>query len=84
MLFIGEDVDYSNKGVETLNCITDGDEMKIGFNSRFLSEMLSNMSDGDVRLSMSAPNQAGILTPLKENSENEETLMLVMPVMLIK
>lgn len=84
IILVGEDVDYSNKGIETLNCITDGDEMKIGFNSRFLSEMLSNMSDGDVRFSMSAPNRAGILTPLKENSENEETLMLVMPVLLNK
>ena len=84
IILVGEDADYSNKGIETLNCITDGDEMKIGFNSRFLSEMLSNMFDGDVRLSMSAPNRAGILAPLKENSENEETLMLVMPVLLNK
>jgi DNA polymerase-3 subunit beta len=82
IVLVGEDVDYSNKGVETLMCSTDGDDLKIGFNSRFLSEMLSNMSDGDIKLSMSAPNRAGILTPIKENSEFEETLMLVMPVML--
>ena len=81
---IGEDVDYSNKGIETIQCATDGEEMKIGFNSRFLNEMISNMSDGDVKLSMSMPNRAGILTPIKENSEFEETLMLVMPVMLNK
>lgn len=79
---VGEDVDYSNKGVETLPCVGDGDDMKIGFNSRFLSEMLSNIPDGKVKLSMSAPNRAGILTPIEEESEHEETLMLVMPVML--
>lgn len=77
-----EDVDYSNKGVETLMCVTDGEDIKIGFNSRFLTEMLSNMTDEQVKISMSAPNRAGILQPLKEASEDEETLMLVMPVML--
>ena len=84
IVLFGEDVDYSNKGVETLKCSTYGDDLKIGFNSRFLSEMLSNMSDGDIKLSMSAPNRAGILTPIKENSEFEETLMLVMPVLISK
>ena len=78
----GEDVDYSNKGVETLMCVTDGDDIKIGFNSRFLTEMLSNMTDDEVKLSISAPNRAGILQPLEEASQNEETLMLCMPVML--
>jgi DNA polymerase-3 subunit beta len=31
---------------------------------------------------MSAPNRAGIILPLDSQDENEETLMLVMPVML--
>lgn len=77
-----EDKDYSNKGVETLFCQTDGDDMKIGFNSKFLLEILSNSKEGDIKLSMSQPNRAGIITPTQEDSEYEETLMLVMPVML--
>ena len=56
--------------------------MQIGFNSRILIEMLSNLSSEEVKLELSLPNRAGILTPTKSDSENEEITMLVMPVML--
>lgn len=56
--------------------------MEIGFNSRFLIEMLSNLDTDEVNIEMSAPNRAGILTPATGNDENEQVLMLVMPVML--
>jgi len=77
-----EDIDFSNKADERLNCDYQGDDMQIGFNSRFLSEMLSNLSSNEVLIEMSLPNRAGILTPIDGTDEGEEITMLVMPVML--
>ncbi|GAA4231506.1 DNA polymerase III subunit beta [Postechiella marina] len=77
-----EDIDYSNKAEERLTCDYQGDDMQIGFNSRFLTEMLNNLSATDVQLEMSMPNRAGILTPIDGLDEGEHITMLVMPVML--
>ncbi|HBY70163.1 MAG TPA: DNA polymerase III subunit beta [Flavobacteriaceae bacterium] len=77
-----EDVDYSNKAEERLTCDYQGDDMQIGFNSRFLTEMLNNLTSDDVSLEMSLPNRAGILTPVDGLDEGERVTMLVMPVML--
>jgi DNA polymerase-3 subunit beta len=77
-----EDVDYSNKAEERLTCDYQGDDMQIGFNSRFLTEMLNNLSATDVSLEMSMPNRAGILTPVDGLDDGEHITMLVMPVML--
>jgi len=77
-----EDVDYSNKADERLNCEYQGDDMQIGFNSRFLTEMLTNLNANDILIEMSLPNRAGILTPIDGIEEGEEITMLVMPVML--
>ncbi len=77
-----EDIDYSNKAEERLTCSYQGDDMQIGFNSRFLTEMLNNLTSDDVALEMSLPNRAGILTPADGLDEGETVTMLVMPVML--
>ena len=77
-----EDIDYSNKAEERLTCDYQGDDMQIGFNSRFLTEMLNNLSADEVQLEMSLPNRAGILTPIDGLDEGEQVTMLVMPVML--
>ena len=77
-----EDIDYSNKAEERLTCDYQGDDIQIGFNSRFLSEMLSNITADDVQLEMSLPNRAGILTPVDGLDQGEQVTMLVMPVML--
>ena len=77
-----EDIDYSNKAEERLTCDYQGDDMQIGFNSRFLTEMLNNLTSDDVQLEMSLPNRAGILTPVDGLDEGEQVTMLVMPVML--
>jgi DNA polymerase-3 subunit beta len=77
-----EDIDYSNKAEERLTCDYQGDDMQIGFNSRFLTEMLNNLTSDDVQLEMSMPNRAGILTPIDGLDEGEQVTMLVMPVML--
>lgn len=79
---LGEDKDYSNKGTEVLTCIGDGDDLTIGFNSKFLIEMLNSLSCEKVKLEMSQPNRAGILRPSVTDNEHEEITMLVMPVMI--
>ena len=82
LIISAEDLDYSNKAEERLNCNYNGDDIEIGFNSRFLTEMLSNLSSEEVKLELSLPNRAGILTPTKSDSDAEQVTMLVMPVML--
>ena len=77
-----EDIDYSNKAEERLTCSFQGDDMQIGFNARFLTEMLSNLSSDEIQLELSLPNRAGIITPVDGLNEGEQVTMLVMPVML--
>ncbi len=77
-----EDLDFANEANERLSCQFDGEDMEIGFNARFLSEMLSNLGSENVTVEMSAPNRAGILFPTEKENASEEILMLVMPVML--
>ncbi|MCK9219607.1 MAG: DNA polymerase III subunit beta [Bacteroidales bacterium] len=84
LLLSAEDVDFSNEARERLSCAYEGEDMEIGFNSKFLLEMLNNIDTDEIRLEMSAPNRAGILTPVNNENKEEDILMLVMPVMLNK
>ena len=77
-----EDLDFSNEANERLTCNYDGSDLEIGFNSRFIVEMLNNLDSDEVKLSMSEPSRAGILTPVSGDNDKEDILMLVMPVML--
>ena len=77
-----EDLDFANEANEKLTCDYQGEEITIGFNSRFLLDMLNNIGTEHVVLEMSAPNRAGILLPGETGEVGEDILMLVMPVML--
>ena len=77
-----EDLDFSNEANERLTCSYEGDDMEIAFNSRFLMEMLNNVETSEVKLAMSEPSRAGLIMPVVNDNENEDLLMLVMPVML--
>ena len=77
-----EDLDFANKAEERLSCQYEGADMEIGFNSRFVIDMLNNIGSEQISLEMSAPNRAGIILPLDGLNEGDKTLMLVMPVML--
>lgn len=77
-----EDLDYSNEARERLECHYDGNDLEIGFNSKFLAEMLNNLETDQVMVAMSEPNRAGLITPVNNETEGEDILMLVMPVML--
>lgn len=77
-----EDLDFANEANERLSCQYSGEDMEIGFNARFLVEMLSNLDSEEVMVELSAPNRAGLLLPSGNVSEGEDLLMLIMPVML--
>ena len=76
-----EDLDFSNEANERLSCEHDGEDIEIGFNAKFLIEMLTNMDSDKIKLTMSAPNKAGVILPA-EKDNSEDILMLVMSVML--
>jgi DNA polymerase-3 subunit beta len=82
LILSAEDIDYSNEAKERLNCNYEGDDIEIGFNSKFLLEMLNNLDSDEIRVEMSAPNRAGIILPVNTESKDEDILMLIMPVML--
>lgn len=81
MTLSAEDLDFSNEAKETLNCQYDGEPMEIGFNAKFLQEMLGSLDTEQIKLAMSTPNRAGLLSP-PTDEDTESVLMLVMPVML--
>lgn len=81
LVLSAEDVDFSNEAKERLKCTYDGEDMEIGFNSRFIIEMLNTLNTDEVIFNLSTPERAGLITP-SEKEENEDILMLIMPVML--
>lgn len=76
-----EDLDMSSEARETVSCDYSDDEIEIGFNAKYLADVLSNVDTNEVRFQFSTPNRAGIVKP-SEEEDGEEMLMLVMPVML--
>ncbi len=76
-----EDVERSSEARETVLCEYDGEPMMIGFNSVYLTEVLSNVDAEDVVFEFSSPNRAGVVTPQQQH-DGEEMMMLIMPVML--
>lgn len=77
-----QDLDFSNEATEQMACTYEGNPMKIAFNAKFLAEMLGVLDGDEVRMDLSTPSRAGILTPVEEGNTDREILMLVMPVML--
>jgi len=76
-----QDLDFSNEATEQISCSYKSDPMTIGFNAKFLVEMLGVIDTDEVVLELSAPNKAGILLPSEQNDQ-EKLMMLVMPVMM--
>jgi DNA polymerase-3 subunit beta len=76
-----QDVDFSFEGDERMKCRYDGEDLAIAFNAKFLIEMLNAADSDDVKMELSTPTKAGIIKPT-EQDENEELMMLVMPLML--
>lgn len=81
LVISAEDLDFSNEANEKLTCDYNGEDLEIGFNARFLMEILNNNDCDTITIEMSQPNKAGLVIP-KDGDSNEDILMLVMPVML--
>ena len=76
-----QDIDFSISAEETISCQFEGDPIRIGFKSPFLVEILGNINSTDIILELSDASRAGLILPF-ENEENEEILMLLMPMLL--
>lgn len=76
-----QDIDFSFEGNERMSCQYDGEDLQIAFNAKFLIEMLGAADTSEVVIELSTSTKAGIIKPI-EKEENEELLMLVMPLML--
>jgi DNA polymerase III subunit beta len=76
-----EDLERASSAQETVTCEFDGEELVIGFNGVYLTEVLNNIDGEDVLFEFSSPNRAGVVTPL-EQRDGENMMMLIMPVML--
>src|SRR5215216_5988135 len=76
-----QDVDFSFEGNERMKCQYNGEDLMIAFNAKFLIEMLSASDSDEVNMELSTPTKAGLIKP-GDQDENEELLMLVMPLML--
>ncbi|MEQ9286781.1 MAG: DNA polymerase III subunit beta [Cyclobacteriaceae bacterium] len=81
LMVSSEDLDFSNEANERLSCDHDGEDIEIGFNGKFLIELLGNVHSKEVTMKFSEANKAGLIVPVAQD-ENEDLLMLVMPVML--
>lgn len=75
-----EDTEYANKADMQIPCNYNGEDINIGFSSKFLSEMLSVLVSDDITIKMSQPNRPGIIEPIDGLEDEEKILMLSMPV----
>lgn len=82
LILASEDMELANEAKERLGCTFTGEDIDIGFNSKFIIEMLNNIQTDEVCFEMSASNRAALILPSGNDNTDEELLMLVMPVML--
>lgn len=81
MVVSAQDIDFSTSAEETQVCQYAGTPMSIGFKSTFLIDILNNISANEVIVELADPSRAGVIIPV-EQEENEDLLMLLMPMML--
>ncbi|MDR3338854.1 MAG: DNA polymerase III subunit beta [Candidatus Symbiothrix sp.] len=76
-----QDIDFSTSAEETVACIYDGEPISIGFKGTFLIEIMNNIPSTEVVFELADPSRAGLVLP-SENEQDEDLLMLLMPMML--
>lgn len=81
MIISAQDIDFSTSAEESLICQYAGAAMSIGFKATFLIDILNNISANEIIIQLADPSRAGVIVPA-EQAENEELLMLLMPMML--
>lgn len=78
MTIIGEDMDFSTSAEEKLRCDYSGDNIKIGFKSVFLIDLLNNVTSSQITMTMKGFEYPALILP-KDNEEGEELTQLIMP-----
>lgn len=81
LIVSAQDIDFSTSAEETQVCQYAETPMSIGFKSTFLLDILNNISSGEIIIELADPSRAGVIVPI-EQEENENLLMLLMPMML--
>ena len=76
-----QDLDFSISGDDRVTCQYDGTDIEIGFKSTFLIEILANISSQNVSIELADSNRAALFIPF-DKTENEDLLMLLMPMMI--
>jgi DNA polymerase-3 subunit beta len=82
VLVSAQDIDFSISAYERIKCQYEGEEIEIGFKSVFLLEILSNIGSQDVMIELADPTRAGLFLPVISDTESEDLLMLLMPMMI--
>jgi DNA polymerase-3 subunit beta len=81
LVLSSEDIDFATSAKEEITCDYSGQNMNIGFKGSSLSEILTNLDSTEVVIQLADPSRAGIIVPA-EQPENEDVLMLIMPMLL--
>jgi DNA polymerase III subunit beta len=82
LILASEDMELANEAKERLTCNYEGEDIEIGFNSKFILEMMNNLDSDEICIEMSTSNRAALIFPVNSDNKDEDILMLVMPVML--
>ena len=76
-----EDFDFSKTATERMSCDYNGNTMSIGFKGSSFIEILSNFECQEVIIKLADPSRAGLVLP-SEQPENQDVLMLMMPMLI--
>lgn len=76
-----EDYDFSKTATERMSCDYNGQTMSIGFKGSSFIEVLSNFDCPEIVIQLADPSRAGLVLP-SEQPENQDVLMLMMPMLL--
>jgi len=76
-----EDYDFSKTATERISCEYNGQTMSIGFKGSSFIEILSNFDCAEVNVQLADPSRAGLVLP-SEQPENQDVLMLMMPMLI--
>jgi len=82
LVISAQDVDFSISAIERIKCQYENEKIEIGFKSVFLMEILNNINSADVKVMLADSTRAGLFVPLEKENDDEDVLMLLMPMMI--
>jgi len=75
-----QDLDFSKRGEDSLACVFNEPEFRIGFNAKLFVQMLEVIESNDITIEMSEPIRGAIITPVESITPDQSMKMLIMPV----